>query len=222
MVERFQSIPAIFVDLDGTLINGNSIKIFMEKMPYMLIKNGNVRCGLMALGLMAARAFRAISHKKMKWHLTRIAREWLNPGDWEAIENSILLKLNRDVRDFLEMHRARGFKIYMATAAMSDYAVGIGDRLGFERTLATDFHPRQADYKELRGNMKRDAILRLAEEDNLELAVFLTDHHDDLPTLESFPGRKIMVNPSEKTLSRLPRDLKYEFFTEVFPEERRR
>lgn len=205
MVERLQEKPlkgATVVDLDGTLIAGNSMHIFMKRLPGMLMKRhafGGVVSSLLWTWL---RSVRLVSHRSMKWHLTKIARRNLEDSDWENMAEQISESLNPRIRDYIETNRQLGCSTYIATAALEEYALPLCCLLGYEGVLATKFSDRIDEYEEMKGYTKRDAIEQLLTQENLRLSSFLTDHTDDLPTAALYPGLSIIVNPTQKTADR--------------------
>ena len=201
MVERLQtSLKGVtFVDLDGTLISGNSMHIFMKRLPKMLMKKGAPGAAISALWQIWLRSFRLINHKKMKWHLTKIARRHLDESDWDDLAGRIALSVNPDVKDLVESRRKIGCLTYIATAAIEEYSIPLSSMLGYEGTVATKFSDNQNDYEEMNGDAKRYGIEKLLEEENLRLESFITDHPDDLPTAKAYPNLTVVVNPTQKT-----------------------
>ncbi len=201
MVERLQEPlkGTTFVDLDGTLISGNSMHIFMRRLPGMLMKRRAVGAAIASLWWNSLRSFRLISHRSLKWHLTKTARCHLEDSDWEQLAQSIALMINPKVSDYIQSRRERGCLTYIATAAMEEYALPLSRILGYEGELVTQFSDSISDYEELNHHAKHKAIERLLEENQLRLESFLTDHTDDLPTAAAYPGLTILVGVSKKT-----------------------
>ncbi|MDE6632391.1 MAG: hypothetical protein K2K23_05270, partial [Muribaculaceae bacterium] len=88
---------------------------------------------------------------------------------------------------------------YIATAAIEEYSLPLCRLLGYEGAVATKFTDNQGDYEEMSGNVKRNGIEKLLEEENLRLESFITDHPDDLPTAKAYPNLTVVVNPTQKT-----------------------
>lgn len=199
MVEGFSPMNTAFIDLDGTLIAGNSMKLFMVWLPMRLLKKGKAVEALKAVWHVALRALRITDHSRMKWNLTSIARRSLDFSDWESIADRILRRLNPEVDRFIKSRRTEGDRLCLATAAPAEYAERIARNYGMEYVLATRFTPDFSDYSENNGVRKLNAIRNLIEGKKLGMTVFLTDHHDDLPTIRAYPGKTLLVNPSPKT-----------------------
>ncbi|MDE6479854.1 MAG: haloacid dehalogenase-like hydrolase [Muribaculaceae bacterium] len=201
MVERLQTPlkGVTFVDLDGTLISGNSMHIFMKRLPKILIKRRAPGAAISALWQIWLRSLRLINHSKMKWHLTDIARRHLEESDWEDLAEIIAQEINPDVKDLVESRRKIGCLSYIATAAIEEYSLPLCRLLGYEGAVATKFTDNQGDYEEMSGNVKRNGIEKLLEEENLRLESFITDHPDDLPTAKAYPNLTVVVNPTQKT-----------------------
>lgn len=188
------------MDLDGTLLNGNSLRIFMRHLPGVLLKRNAWGDAIVALWWMGRRTLRLVSHKKMKWHLCRIARRHLIEKDWEEMAETMLGYVNPKVEAYLSDPANNECRKYMATAAMEEYALPLGRMLGFDEVLATRYSEDEANYEELRGIKKREGIEGILNKKRLRMESFLTDHSDDLPTASAFPLQTILVNPSRKSL----------------------
>ncbi len=109
--------PPLFVDLDGTLIAGDSL---FESL-FAATKSRPLKAFAFPFWLLRGRAC-------LKEELAKLAR--LDPA---------LLPYRSDVCDFLRAERARGRKIYLATAANERIAQGVATYLGFfDGVLASD------------------------------------------------------------------------------------
>ncbi|MDE5795305.1 MAG: haloacid dehalogenase-like hydrolase [Muribaculaceae bacterium] len=201
MVERLQEPlkGATFVDLDGTLISGNSMHIFMKRLPRILLKRGAPGAAICSLWLTWLRSMRIISHRKMKWHLTKTARRHLLENDWVNMAETIAQHVNIHVADLIESRRKLGCLTYISTAALEEYSLPFCRLLGYDGVIATKFTDDIEDYDELKGESKHEAIDNLLMQENLRLESFITDHPDDLPTAKAYPYLTVVVNPSQKT-----------------------
>lgn len=188
------------MDLDGTLLNGNSLKIFMRHLPGVLVKRNAWMPALASIWWMGQRILRLVSHKKMKWHLCNIARRHLLEKDWESMAERMLGYVSPMVEAYLSGPANKECRKYIATAAMEEYALPLGRKLGFDGVLATRYSEDEANYEEMRGIKKREGIEGILNKKRLRMESFLTDHSDDLPTASAFPLQTILVNPSCKSL----------------------
>lgn len=189
---------ATFVDLDGTLAAGNSMHAFMLRAVPTLLKRRAPGAAICALWWMGLRSLRLISHKNMKWHLTKSARRHFLDEDWTAIAERIATGLNPKVKDYVDSRKERGCAVVIATAAMEEYTAPLARILGYDGAVATVFDDDRSSYEERRGRAKLDGIRDLMEREGLRLESFLTDHYDDLPTAAEYPGLTIIVNPHRK------------------------
>lgn len=201
MVERLQKPlrETVFVDLDGTLLNANSMKIFMRTLPGLLLKKRKPFTAIVSILWLALRGLHLVSHKRMKWHLTAIALHNLSENDWENLAHGMLGELNGQVMKYIDSKREDGYGVYIASAAPEEYTKELSRLLGFDGCLATPFTKNFSEYKELRGEEKLRAIRMSEENDSLHLKAFLTDHMDDLPTACAYPDRTILVTGDEAT-----------------------
>lgn len=202
MVQRLQEAQgATFIDLDGTLLKGNSLKMFMKRLPGILLRRRAFAATSAALWWMGWRSVRMVSHKSMKWHLTRIARAHLLDEDWDAMAEKMLGKINPAVSDFVSSPSRANCKKIIATAAPEEYVLPLSRLLGYDGAVATRFVDDKSEYEEMRGLKKLEGIQSLMEEEHLRLESFLTDHYDDIPTAREYPGLTILVNPTRKMQS---------------------
>lgn len=200
MVERLQAplTGVTFVDLDGSLIKGNSMHTFMKRLPGLLMKRHSPGAAISALWWTWVRSLRLTSHTNMKWHLTKIARRHLEEEDWGGLAEIIAQSVNAHVIELVASRRERGCQTYIATAALEEYTLPLCRLLGYESAIATKFTDEKADYEEMKGYAKRDGIERFLAEKNLRLESFITDHPDDLPTAKAYPNLTIVVRPTQK------------------------
>ena len=201
MVERLQKSKkgATFVDLDGTLLAANSMHIFMIHLPWMLLRRKAVGAHIASLWWMGLRTLHAISHRSMKWHLTKSARRHLLDSDWEWLASRMARRINHTVTDYVDAPRLSECSVYIATAAMEEYAAPLARLLGYDGVVATRFTEDKKDYLEMRGSAKLAGIQELQRDKELRLESFITDHTDDFPTASAYPGLTILLNPSKKT-----------------------
>lgn len=201
MAEQIQDTGfqgATFVDLDGTLLRGNSLRIYMKRLPATLLRRHAAGATIASLWWMCCRLVRVTSHKKMKWHLTKIGRSHLLDEDWEDMASAMLRKVNPMVKEYVESPKREKCRKYIATAAMEEYALPLSRLLGYDGVVATKYEDKKSDYEEMRGLAKLEGIQSLLNEKRLRLESFLTDHYDDIPTAREYPGLTILVNPSRK------------------------
>lgn len=182
---------AVVTDLDGTLIEGNSLKWMLRLGLEEMTRRLRLPSVLAVLSLGALAMMHAVSHETMKYGALRLI------GDDSRVADR-LRKLGESRRSprvaaILEEARKRGDRILLASAASESYI----DSLWSGERLASPFGG-----PDLRGERKRAAVEKWLNDNNLRLEAFLTDHHDDLPTarLAASLGAEIyLVNPSEKT-----------------------
>lgn len=200
MVERLQDAlkGATFVDLDGSLISGNSMHIFMKRLPRFLMRRRHPGAAISALFQIWLRSLHLTSHSSMKWKLTKIARRHLEESDWENLAEVIAKSINPHVRDLVESRRQLGCQTFIATAALEEYTLPLCQFLGYEGAIATKFTDKKGNYEEMKGHAKHAGIEQLLAKENLRLESFITDHPDDMPTAEAYPFLTIVVNPTQK------------------------
>ncbi len=117
---------------------------------------------------------------------------------------------NKRVVSLLEKHREMGFVTVLSSAAPSVYAELIGTHYLFDFVCATPM-PIDENWYENVNEQKKKNTLALLEQNSLEMVVFVTDHHDDLPLLKVEKDLNVLVSPSQKTVDLLKKqNIQYE------------
>lgn len=191
---------AIFVDLDGTLLQGNSLLLFMKYLPKYLAKRGCVGALAKFFCFAGLRLMRLISHKDMKWYLTRLSKRHLRQDDWNDLASLMASNINPDVKSFLNSPQYSDCAKFIASAAIEEYVLPLARMSGFDGAIATHFTPDKEQYEEARGESKLRAIEALLSSKGYRMECFLTDHRDDLPAAKVYPANTILVNPDSRSL----------------------
>lgn len=182
--------PLVVIDLDGTLVKGNTFRIFVKcGLRHLLRKHAYFKY-LTACFLLAMRKIDVINHRTLKFSLLPLF------GDDKRLLNDFaseaLPRFNASVTSLLDDYKQKGYATLLATAAADTYITSIWNGV-FQAT------PMQgnAAHIENRGELKRDNALRYADENGMKIAAVVTDHADDLPLL-SLGVENILVSPTEK------------------------
>lgn len=204
MDEKLQNTlkGATFVTLDYTLIETDSLKIFKRRLIPTLLKRHAPLSAFRTLWCMARSGLHLMSRPHLKWVLTREARINFTEEDWEDIANAIAEKISPLVKAYTDSRLGRGCDVYIATAALEEYALPLSRKLGYDGAIATVFTDDFNDYKEMRGQTKLEEIQKMMQENHLRLESFITDNTDDLPTATEYPKFTILANPARKTAER--------------------
>lgn len=182
---------AVITDLDGTLINGNSLKWILKAGLKRLIRQGRIPSFLAVLMLGGLAWTRLISHETMKYGALRLF------GDDEKLMK-IMHRMgvehrNNEVQKILAEAVKQGDRILLASAASESYIRQLWDG----EFIASPFGG-----PDLKGNRKLEAVRTWLHDNNLQLNAFLTDHSDDLPLAEyaqSLGATIYLVNPTPKS-----------------------
>lgn len=177
------------VDLDGTLVQGNTLHLYLR---------AALRClwwrrplvALRVAALMAARAVRLVPHSTMKYGAARAVGA--HPAVIARLKQTA--HLNPQVLKLIEERKAMGDTVLLATAAFTFYARELwdGDLVGSELAAGPE--------AECRGEHKAAAVTAYLRQHRAQLSCVITDHHDDLPLLNLNPtGPNYLINPSKKT-----------------------
>lgn len=186
----------LVVDLDGTLVLGNSFHEFLS----VAWRLGGVR---LRAGLFFAFARRAVSSRpdrrwKMKQSVLR-AFTRLDPMRQRAITEGVLVRLQQMLSQpvLREIDRARDadVPVILATAAPALYARPFAEALQLSECLATD-----SPALELIGDDKARAVLEWMAASGTPAEADLTvvtDHRDDLPLMQIASHVVLQGTPTE-------------------------
>lgn len=194
--------PLTVVDLDGTLIAGNSFTRFTIWLIRRALRRGDLATAAAVAATVLRRKARLCSHAAAKARIMCIADSRLHPEDYSAFAATLLPLVRAGVRTRLEEAQAHGHAVCLATAAPWQYAAPLGAMLGMDEVVAT--YPPQGvgPMIECRGEVKQRRIQALCSRLRLRPALTFTDHHDDLPLLiwtAASGGRNILVSPGAST-----------------------
>lgn len=154
---------ATVVDLDGTLVKGNTLKMYLRAGAD--ISNFPLLCFFYL-----ARKLRLINHEGMKYEALKVVGR--KPELLEKFKRMVEKSFNSDVLSFLQERRDAGDRILLATAAADFYIPAIWDG---------EFLASPWGGPDLRGEIKKTAVEAWLMENNLKINYFLTDHPDDMP-----------------------------------------
>lgn len=188
MVERYEK-EAIVVDLDGTLIQGNSMKLFCRWSVCQMLARGRIATAILMLWWISARLLRLTSHAHMKQAFLKICEGKFSDKDiYRFLEQNLNSIINGQVLDMA--YKSRCIMV-LATAAPALYAEPFGRSLGFDHVLATKYS--KTDFTENIGEKKLESVNRLLSKIGAEMVIVITDHADDAPLLRANRGQNYLV-----------------------------
>lgn len=194
---------AIVIDLDGTLININSFKSYIIYILKETIKSINIHLFSYTIFWVLLRKCRCISHEKMKFHILQITNKFMTQHRLQHFTLMYLLpNINNEVHTFCKQYQAKGYYIYLSTAAPENYVKELFPYLNFDGYCASPMpQKKEKNWKENIRKQKYINTCLLLKKTNTQLAIMITDHYDDLPLLEIPKEKNILVNPNNKTIS---------------------
>jgi phosphoserine phosphatase len=188
---RAETTPVVIFDLDGTLLGVNSFPLWVlfligGRLPGLGVRQ-RLQLSLRCQSRLLRRTLRGISHDEL---LRELQEQWraASGSSGAALMASFEAQLLRHVRpnlaSALACVAAEHIDGILATAAASDYALGLGRRLGFRHVLATAAN-RPPGEPGNSGTRKRDRVFALLAEHDWQARplILLTDHRDDLPLM---------------------------------------
>lgn len=191
-------IPCIVVDLDGTLLRANSLRLFIRFMARKFAREGRVVPLVRILWLLAARRARLIPHVGMKYPIHRLAAATVGEDELEEFAGSLRGYVCAPLLSELSRLKGEGWRVMLATAAPSLYVPQLADHLGIDEWVATPLTDTPASYTETRGERKLELALGRAAAKGWRIRAVATDHEDDLPVLRLDGVRRLLVNSTDR------------------------
>ena len=202
MIDLDTYIPVIIVDLDGTLLDGNSFTLYTKWLLRKSLSRMRLDATLPLLMAIALRKGRLRTHAQAKQAIMRIAERILKEKDYEEFIRSLSTKFRPEVTFLISQARKRSLPVCLATAAPKDYSVMLGRMLRLDAVVATPLPPKGEEIKECRGDVKREMVEELCDIRGWQPAITLTDHYDDIPLMlwtTSCGGKNVLIEPSDTT-----------------------
>ena len=141
---------------------------------------------------------------------------------WEPVLKPLVY---REALELAQGHRARGERVFIASAALQEVVEEISSRLGFDGAVASRAEVRDGAYtgrldRRLYGQAKADALVELATAEGIDLSgsTAYSDSYSDVPLLQAV-GHPVVVNP-DRALRRLAAEAEWRslrFATKAFP-----
>lgn len=209
MVARFQvnkQRQFVVVDFDGTLIEGNSLIMFIVYSFRLLVRRGRFSDSWGVFRAVVERKIRRISHREMKFRILSVLHKVLSEEDIQGFVQLLVKKVNPKVKQIIDDASSCGQTIILATAAPDIYISKFAACQGLDYFIATDMTDDIRRYKESRGEIKKERVEKLVDSLRGEVSTVITDHLDDIPLLLYCKGANMVVSPDEKTLLALKKN----------------
>lgn len=192
------------IDVDDSLLRGNSLKILLWFTVKSQIKRGQWLSLLKLCMAMARRVVHLSSHIELKEQICCCAIEALTEADCEAMTETLTAKVRPEVRKIINHWIADGGEVVIASAGMRRWLKDMVSRMGVRYLVATDMMSDGSLGVEARSEMKLQGVRTLAAAEGLgEIGLVVTDHIDDLPLLSLPDIRRVLVSPARNLLSTL-------------------
>lgn len=205
---------AAFIDLDGTLLCGESQFSFMIQ----CWRDGLIsRSGSLKVMLEYASYLAGITHDAGRLRDAGfMLMQGLNGGDLDRAgkkyaETTLTQKLRRGSVSLLSVHKAKGHLLVLVTSACEPLACPFAGLLGFDHVIATQLDRDSGQFTGHRqspepyGEGKRTLVEQYGIEQGICLSdsYAYSDHHSDMSLLE-LVGNPRVVHPTRE-MSRLAR-----------------
>lgn len=186
-------MTVLVVDIDGTYVRGNTLKVFARVALQSMLRHGRIRDFALGCSLLALRQLRLITHTRMKFALLRYV-DFSDPQLRDAFKHRVEKHINPTVKALVDSHLADGKPVLFATAAAAEYVGWIVT----QPYVATPIAGNTAQ-RECRGADKLEAVRAfIAEHHPGADFTVVTDHYDDLPLMAA-ARRTILISPSPRT-----------------------
>lgn len=202
--------PFVVVDLDGTLINGNSMTMFVMYSFRLLVMRGRLGDAWRVAKAVFKRKTGQVSHREMKYCIMSVLYKALSGEDICNFAQLLAGKVNRVVMHIISDALSCGQKVILATAAPDIYISELAGVLGIDHFTATKMTDNVDSYEENRGEIKKKRVVELVGSLDGYLETVITDHLDDIPLLSYCNGTNLIVSPDAATLLALKKNgIKY-------------
>ena len=193
---------SIVIDLDNTLLATNTFKRYIMFVGMQALKLGRIDICISVACMVIWRKLRLISHEKMKKIILVSTRNFMTKPKINAFIKKLTPMQNVKVLELLSIYSSKDYLSILSTAAPISYAEEIAFHYGFKEVVATGMIINK-EWKENFGETKKQATMELLKKRNADIAVFVTDHSDDLPLLLVPKERNILVNPTPHSLEKI-------------------
>ncbi len=185
----------VLVDLDGTLVRGNSFHMWLRHMLTdglrTLAPPARYASRLVICIYSALRLGRLITHARLKKVCQGVwDRALSRSSDPDHELNSFLAALMRRVDpricDWVGRAQDSGAVAVLTTAAPGDYALPLARRLGFDGAVATPRASSKTWSENLRDEKERNTAAYVRRNGwDAKRTILFTDHIDDLPLMQA-------------------------------------
>lgn len=195
----------LVVDLDGTLIKGNSLVILADFLFKRLLKTGRLSQAFTLLKVITLRKLKFISHKKMKYRISELVNKFLSPDEIKDFSKILFRNKNEEVFKMINGSLLQGNKVLIATASIDFFMKDFIQQLDNSSIdyIGTPFSLDFETYSENRSEVKLHNVEEYLKLRNLHCISVISDHYDDLPLFKKFPGNNYLINPDTTTLNKL-------------------
>ena len=202
--ERQMIDNAVIVDLDGTLVCGNTFKQYLRFILNTAVNKCDFSTLLTLLYFMLLRATRIVSHAWLKRKVLLTAARHNDEMTLSPFIDKLLTDTNDIVVNEISELQSAGHPVYLATAAPMIYARLIAEATSMTGVVATPSPTKDSnnDWREIRGAYKLKAIKDILSGTGQTIWRSYTDHIDDLPLIAN-SLECVLVTPNPRTLNTL-------------------
>lgn len=193
---------AVVVDFDLTLVSVNSFELFYKHLAIYSL--GSFRLFLFAFLAyhIALRKLRLITHAGLKVRTLLFLGNKKLDDFMPRFVALLQTRVSMDVVKQYEAYRQKGYSVCLCTAAPLLYIEPFlaSSGLKFDDVVCSPQPVIGNVWEENLNERKKVTTMELMERRGEELAVFMTDHMDDLPLLLVTKEKNILVRPTAHSL----------------------
>ncbi len=193
---------AVIVDLDGTLICGNTLRMYMKYCIISYMHSFRIGRLLRMVVAIILRGCRISTHIQMKRNIMTLTTDLNDDKHINEFVDKVFVNINTAVESDLKSLQSTGHPVYLATAAPEIYSTVIASRINAAGVVATPFPSKKFEWQETRGDEKLSKVKKLLDINEHKIWRVYTDHHDDLPIVTN-AIETILVNPSKKSVEKV-------------------
>jgi phosphoserine phosphatase len=185
----------VVVDLDGTLIPGNSFHAWLFYLGRWAVLSAHPMIALRLARLCLRRGTGSVTHSDLK-HGVLLLSSAVPAARVEEFSRRLARTVRPSVKALVRDAAHDGRAVVLATAAPAIYLGAVSAEIEATTTVGTP-SPGVGPWRETKGEAK---LARVLAEFGPQAAIDLviTDHHDDLP-LVRHSARALIVNPSPES-----------------------
>lgn len=210
MPDSTGKIPVMVLSLDNVIVDGDSLSKLASSLRSYGLRHGKLRLVKRIYTLSSRRNNQDISHRRFKFELIRTLRNLKKPEFIENFAQKVADSFKPEVKRLMDKFKSEGGKVAVVTAAPSEYAVQIANKIGADHIIATpslsEFRRKYPhdpiDYEECAGHEKISRLEEWLEKINGYIHTVVSGEPDELPLILLPDIDSIFIASNSKSMRR--------------------